>query len=86
MHAGAAAWLMVTVVPAIVIVPVRAVKATFAVTEYVTVPLPVPVLPLVTVMNESLLAADHEQPVCVVTVSLPVPAALLKLLLVGETV
>jgi len=75
----------VTVVPAIVIVPERAAREALAVIEYVTVPLPVPLLPEVIEMKESLLAALHEQPVVVVIDSLPVPAALLKLLEVGVT-
>ena len=48
--------------------------------------LPVPVLLEVIEMNESLLAALHEQPVVVVIVSLPVPPALPKLLDAGVTV
>ena len=41
-------------------VPVRAVPV-FAATEYVTVPFPVPVLPLVTVIHATLLTAVHAQ-------------------------
>jgi hypothetical protein len=60
--------------PAIVKVPVRWVAPVFSVTAYDTVPLPVPLLPLVMVSQLILLAAVHEHPADVVTVSEPVVA------------
>jgi hypothetical protein len=53
--------------------------------EYETVPLPEPVLPEVIEMNESLEAADHEQPIDVVTLTVPEPLVLENDLLVGLT-
>ena len=55
------------VLPAIVTVPVRAVLAGFAAALKVTVPLPEPEAPPVTVIQESLLVADQLQPVGAVT-------------------
>ena len=46
-------------------------------------PLPVPLAPEVTAMNELLLAAVQLQPALVVTVTLPDPPAAAKLALVG---
>jgi hypothetical protein len=43
---------MVTVCPPIVIVPVRAAPVVFSATEYVTVPLPMPLSPDVIVIHE----------------------------------
>src|SRR6185503_5735044 len=64
--AGAGAcWLIVTVFPAIVAVPVLAVVPAAIVST--TVPLPVPVAPDFTVMNPSLLVALHTQLVSFVT-------------------
>jgi hypothetical protein len=63
----APAWVIVTVWPAIVSVPVRAVADVFAATVYATVPFPVPLPPLVTVIHDALLAPVHPQPVVVVT-------------------
>src|SRR5262249_51591446 len=72
---GTPAWLAVNVWPAIVIVPLRAAPV-FAATEYVTVPLPVPLLPAVIVIHDALLAAVHAHVVAdAVTVTLPVVAA-----------
>ena len=49
-------------------VPVRAVPV-FAATEYVTVPFPVPGLPLVTVIHATLLMAAHAQGLPVITLT-----------------
>jgi hypothetical protein len=80
-HAGAA-WLTVTLFPAIVTVPEREAPM-LAAADTVTVPDPVPELPLVTVRKLVLLAAVQLQPVpCVfvtVKVVLPPPAATLAL-------
>jgi hypothetical protein len=48
-------------------VPVRAVADVFAATVYATVPFPVPLPPLVTVIHDALLTPVHPQPVAVVT-------------------
>src|SRR5690349_12499774 len=69
----AAACVTVKVAPAIVSVPVRLDATVFAATLKPTVPLPDPVAPLVTVIQEALLAAVHAQPVATVTPLLPVP-------------
>jgi hypothetical protein len=53
-------------------VPERDVIPRFASTRYVTVPLAVPILPLVMLTHGTLLTALHPQPVCVVTDTLPV--------------
>jgi len=66
----------VTVCPAIVSVPVRAAPL-FAATENVTVPLPLRLESLVTVIHGALLTAVHVQPDVVVTVTgSPFPPAL----------
>jgi hypothetical protein len=70
--AGAAACETLNVWPATVAVPVRAVCAVLAATVYVTVPDPVRPLPFVNVKKLLALVALHAQPVCVVTVMLPV--------------
>ena len=49
-------------------VPVRALPV-FAATEYVTAPFPVPLLPLVTVIHVTLLAAVHAQVFPVMTLT-----------------
>jgi hypothetical protein len=81
---AAAAWVTVKVAPAIVSVPVRIDATVLAATLNPTVPLPDPVAPLVTVIQAALLAAVHAQPVGIVTVLLPVPAAAVNDWLVGE--
>ncbi len=48
-------------------------------TEKFVVPLPLPLTPEVMVIQESLLAAVQEQPVAVVTATLPVPPLAVKL-------
>ena len=70
----APAWLTVTACPAIVSVPVRGVEA-FAATVYATVPFPVPLPPLVTVIQDTSLAPVHPQPVVVVTAVVNDPPA-----------
>lgn len=68
-------------------VPVLMVVPVLAVTEYPTIPLPVPLLPEVIVIHEALLVAVHEQLLDEgVTVTLPVPADEVKDREVGEMV
>jgi len=70
---AAAACVTVTVVPAIVSVPVWLDVDVFAAAEYVTVPLPDPLAPVVTLSHDALLAAVQLQPLVVVTVTEFVP-------------
>ena len=72
MH-GAPAWVTVTVCPATVIVALRDAVAVFAVALTLTVPLPDPLAPLVTVSHDALLVAVQVQPVAAVTVTAPLP-------------
>ena len=59
-----------------VAVPVRDVVAVLAATARATVPLPLPLAPLVTVSHDAVLAAVHAQPVWLVTATLAAsPAA-----------
>jgi hypothetical protein len=83
---AAAAWVTVTVRPATVNVPVRCDEPVLAATVNVTVPLPVPLLPAVTVIHEAFDAALHVHPEVALTFTLfvEVPAATLIVLL-GET-
>ena len=74
MH-GAAACVTVNVCVAIVSVPVRADAFGFAATLKPTGPFPLPLAPLVTVIQLSLLAADQLQPAPEVTFVEPVPPA-----------
>ena len=67
-------WVTVNVRPAIVIVPVRD-GPLAAATLNCTVPLPEPLLPCVTVIHGTLLAAVHGQPPGAVTATEPVPPA-----------
>ena len=69
------AWVTVNVLPAIVSVPVRPVVDVFAADVKLTVPLPVPAAPAVTVIHAALLTAVHAHPVPAVTVVLPAPPA-----------
>jgi hypothetical protein len=69
------AWVTVKVWPAIVIVPVRAEVDGLAVTLYATWPLPLPVAPPVTVIQDALLVAVHAQPEAAVTPTAAEPAA-----------
>src|SRR5947208_17173073 len=59
---GAPAWVTVKVLPAMVSVPVREVAAVLAPTLYVTVPLPVPLAPAVTLSHAVFVVAVHVQP------------------------
>ena len=59
--------------PAIVSVPLRDVVELFAAALKLTVPLPEPLAPAVTVSQLALLVAVHVQPVPAVTFVLPVP-------------
>jgi hypothetical protein len=54
-------------------VPVRVLDDALAATAYATVPLPVPLLPDVIVIHETLLVAVQLQPVVVMTLALPLP-------------
>src|SRR5262245_28640611 len=74
----------VTVWPAIVSVPVLTGPA-FALTATLTVPLPVPLLPAVIVMNDALLIAVQGGVHAVVTAMTPVPPLDRTLTLVGDT-
>lgn len=57
-----------------VTVPDRDALLGFAVTLYETVPLPLPLVPPVTVIQAALLVAVHAQPAAVVTVTVPLVA------------
>jgi hypothetical protein len=76
--------LIVNIVPANVELTDRASGVVFADTEYDIVPFPVPLLPDVIVIHDTLLEAVHEHPAWVVTDTLPVPPEAPKLALVGE--
>lgn len=71
----AAASVAVNVWPAIVAVPDRVVVAVFAAMLRLTVPLPEPLAPPVTVIQDALLPAVHEHPAGAVTLTVPVPPA-----------
>jgi hypothetical protein len=74
----------VNVDPAMVSVPVR-IAPVFAATVKLTDPAPVPLEPLVTVIQLASLTAVHAQPDCVVTVTgPPVPPAVSNAWLIGE--
>jgi hypothetical protein len=66
------AWLTVNVWPPAVIVPDRGDELPFASTEYDTVPLPLPELPPVIVIQPAFDAPVHVHPVIVVTANDPV--------------
>jgi len=68
--------VIVTNWPATVSVPTRVAPVELAATENVTVPLPLPLAPPVTVMNASLLTALHWQPAAPDTATVPGPPAL----------
>ena len=70
----APAWVIVTVLPAIVSVALREVVEVFAAIEKVTVPFPDPELPPVTVIQPALLTAVQVHAVEAVTPTEPVPA------------
>jgi hypothetical protein len=84
LKAHAPAWVTVNVWPAIVIVPVLGVVEGLAATEYATVPLPVPLEPLVTVIHPAELVAVQVQPAAPVTATEPVLAPAPTELPVGE--
>ena len=76
----------VNVAPAIVIVPVRDWFVVFAATEYVTVPVPIALAPLVTVIHDALDAAVHEHALSdAVTVTIPLAAGDVTLALAGDS-
>ena len=81
--AGAAACETLNETPATLAVAVRVVCAVFAATVYVTVPGPVRPVPFWNVKKLLPLVALHAQPVCVVTVMVPVVPPYGALLLVG---
>jgi hypothetical protein len=64
---GAPAWVTVNATPPTVIVAERAVVVGFAVTVYVTEPLPLPVAPALMVIHDALSVAVHAHPVTAVT-------------------
>src|ERR1051326_7631316 len=66
-------------------VPVREFMLVFAVIEYATVPLPVPLEPLVMLIQLALVVADHGHGLAVVTLTLPLLAVLLNEALVPES-
>jgi hypothetical protein len=71
----AAAWVIGTVVPAIVMFPARAAPV-FASTWKATEPVPLPEPPLVMPIHGTLLAADHVHPEAVRTpIDVPAPPA-----------
>ena len=82
----APAWVTVAACPAIVSVPVRGLVAVFAATVYATVPFPVPLPPLVTVIQDALLAPVQAQPVVVVTAVVNDPPAAAAVCAFGEIV
>jgi hypothetical protein len=82
-----ASCVTVNVWPAMVTVPLLCAAVLFAATVYPTLPLPVPLAPLLIVRKLAVLetAAVHAHPACVVTLTIPVvPAAAAVLLEVGE--
>ena len=83
---GSPAWVAVTVCPASVNVPLRDVDDVFAVAVTLTVPLPEPPAPLVTVNHDAPLVAVHVQPVAAVTLSAALPPAATMLSVVADSV
>jgi hypothetical protein len=71
---GMPSCVTVSVLPAIVRVPVRGDVDALAAIAYVVVPLPVPLAPAVIVSHPALLTAVHAQPVPAVTVAVAVSA------------
>jgi hypothetical protein len=85
-YVHAAAWLIVKVCPPIVRLPVRGEELTFTIALKPTTPLPLPLAPLVMLIQPMLLlAAVHAQPVGAVTVIDPDPPAPLTAWLVGDS-
>lgn len=79
-----AAWVTVKVRPATVSVPVRCVERLFASTRNATRPVRVPLVPVVIVIQGTLLTAVQVQESVVVTIVAPVPPFGLSDKLVGE--
>jgi hypothetical protein len=82
---GAPAWVTETVWPATMRIPVRGEAAVFGSIENATVPLPIPLTPVVIVSQESLLVAVQLQPAAVVTLALVAPPFAAVLTAIGET-
>ena len=80
---GCALCVTVKVWPAIVAVPVRCVVAGLAAMVMLTVPLPVPLAPAVTVIQAAPLAAVHAQVEAEVTLTLVDSPAAIEVLLAG---
>ena len=80
---GCALCVTVKVWPAIVTVPVRCAVAEFAAMVMLTVPLPVPLAPPVTVIQAAPLAAVHAQVEGEVTLTLVDSPAAMEVLLAG---
>jgi hypothetical protein len=76
-------WVTVKVWPAIVAVPVREVVAVLAAMLIVTVPLPTPLTPSVTLIHDVALDALHAQPPGLVTATLVRSPAATTVALVG---
>jgi len=83
---SAGACVTVTAAPEIVIVPFREAFDVLVETEKRTVPFPVPLPPLVIVIQEALSVAVHVQPLPAVIATLEVPAAAGMAMLVGDAV
>ena len=66
--------------------PVRDEVTVFVATEYPTVPLPLPLAPLVIVSQLALLVAVQPQPLVVVTPTVAAPPLAVGVALVGDTV
>ena len=74
------------VCPAIVSVPVRGLVEVFAATVYATVPFPVPLPPLVTVIQDALLEAVQAQTEALaMTDTVPLPPTAVGELAVGDS-
>jgi len=71
----AAAWVTVSVWPAMVRVPTRTLVVLFGATVMLTTPVPEPLAPAVTVIQAALLTAVHAQPLEAVTVIGPLTPA-----------
>ena len=82
----APAWVIVTACPPTVRVPVLDDVPVCAAIPKLTVPLPLPLAPLLIVIQVPERVAVHEQPAAAATVTLPVALDALNDRLVGETV
>ena len=83
---AAAASVTVNVLPAIVSVADLADVAVLAAAVYPTLPLPLPLAPLVIVTHDAALVAVQVHPLVVVTVTVPVPPVAVSDRLAGEIV